>query len=148
MDRGSTHKIVVGVDGSEGSRAALQWAVEQAKAVGAELEAVLAFSFELAWIDVGSDYQATWIEESTQRAREQLHRLLDEVVPEPRPVAVHPLVVEGSPASVLVDIARSADLLVVGTRGRGGFAGLLLGSVSQRCVERSSCPVVVVPPSG
>ena len=55
MDRGSTHKIVVGVDGSEGSRAAVQWAVEQAKAVGAELEAVLAFSFELAWIDVGID---------------------------------------------------------------------------------------------
>jgi nucleotide-binding universal stress UspA family protein len=145
MDGEGTHKIVVGVDGSDSSRAALRWALEQAKVVGAELEAVLAFSFELAWIDVGSDYQATWIEEATQRAREQLHGVLDEVVPEPRPVAVHPLVVEGSPATVLVDVARSADLLVVGARGRGGFAGLLLGSVSQRCVERASCPVVVVP---
>jgi nucleotide-binding universal stress UspA family protein len=147
-------RIVVGVDGSAGSGAALRWAYRQAQLTGAELEVVLAFSSELAWIDVGSDYQARWIEDATLRARDELHRFVAAAAPgragvpeapgSPE-VVVHQLVVEGAPADVLVEIARPADLLVVGTRGRGGFAGLLLGSVSQRCVERAPCPVVVVP---
>ena len=138
-------RIVVGVDGSAGSRAALSWAVAEATLRDAEVEAVLAFDFELAWIDVGSDAQTRFIEGTTKRAREELHRVLAEALPEPRTVTVHPLVVEGAPAKVLTEIARNAELLVVGSRGRGGFAGLLLGSVSQRCIERSPCPVVVVP---
>ena len=138
-------KIVVGVDGSDGAAAALQWAFEQARRTGAELEIVLAFSFELAWIDVGSDYQARWIEDATLRARDELQQIVAATVPEPDGVTLHRLVVEGVPAEVLVEVATGADLLVVGTRGRGGFAGLLLGSASQRCVERAPCPVVVVP---
>jgi nucleotide-binding universal stress UspA family protein len=138
-------RIVVGVDGSPGSAAALQWATRQAVLAGAEIEAVLAYSFGLAWIDVGSDWQPAFMESSTRKAREVLHEAVAEALPEPRPVTVHQLVVEGEPAAVLLEISHDADLLVVGTRGRGGFAGLLLGSVSQRCAEHARCPVVVVP---
>jgi nucleotide-binding universal stress UspA family protein len=138
-------KIVVGVDGSAGAAAALSWAHAHAQLTGAELEVVLAFNYGLAWIDVGSDYQATWVEHATLKARDEIHRVIAEAIPDAGDVVVHPLVVEGEPAEVLIEIARPADLLVVGTRGRGGFAGLLLGSVSQRCVERAPCPVVVVP---
>ncbi len=138
-------KFVVGVDGSPGSRTALTWAVNQAKESHAEVTVVLAFSFELAWIDVGSDYQGTWMQNATEKAQHELHRIIAETLSEPSSVTVHGLVVEGEPAAVLVEIARHADLLVVGTHGRGGFAGLLLGSVSQRCAEHTPCPVVVVP---
>jgi nucleotide-binding universal stress UspA family protein len=138
-------QIVVGVDGSNGSAAALRWAARQAEAMGAELEAVLAYSFGLAWADVGSNLEPAFVESATRNATETLHRAVAEALPEPRAVTVHQLVVEGNPAEVLLEIAHDADLLVVGTRGRGGFAGLLLGSVSQRCAEHAHCPVVVVP---
>ncbi len=59
-------------------------------------------------------------------------------------VPVRPLAIEGNPAQVLLDAARGADLLVVGSRGHGGFAEALLGSVSQHCVQHASCPVVVI----
>ena len=145
--RERTHRrIVVGVDGSAESHAALEWAVREAQHTGDEVDAVLAYDSGLAWIDVGSEYQ--------KRDREALGRACpDPVGPDARDgetgrsvaVAVHPLAVAGFPAEVLVEIAREADLLVVGSRGRGAFTGLLLGSTSQRCAERSSCPVVDVP---
>jgi nucleotide-binding universal stress UspA family protein len=138
-------RIVVGVDDSESSRAALRWALAQAQLAGAEVVAVLAYDFGLAWIDIGSDSQALMMQGAADRAHATLRRVLTESLPEPAPVTVHGIVVEGTPADVLVEVARSAELLVVGTRGRGGFAGLLLGSVSQRCAERALCPVVVVP---
>jgi nucleotide-binding universal stress UspA family protein len=138
-------RIVVGIDDSPGARAALRWALDLAPVVGAEVEAVLVYNFELAWVDVGSDYQATWMQHAATRAQEKLRGFIDEAAPEPRPVPIRPLVVEGTPAAALIAIAEHADLLVVGSRGRGGFVGLLLGSVSQRCVEHAHCPVVVVP---
>lgn len=141
-------RIVVGIDNSPGSRAALRWALGQAAVSGSEIDAVLAYDSGLAWIDVGSDYESSWLQHASQAAREELDRVLGEVAPEPRSVTINEDVVEGPPADVLVQTAKDADLLVVGTRGRGGFAGLLLGSVSQRCVERAPCPVVVVPDSG
>jgi nucleotide-binding universal stress UspA family protein len=138
--------IVVGIDGSAESRAALEWALHEARCTGGEIEAVLAYESGLAWIDVGSEYEAAIVEHSAARAKEELHQTLDAVSPDGQwPVPVHPLVVAGPPAHVLVELGRDADLLVVGSRGRGAFAGLLLGSVSQRCAERSPCPVVVVP---
>jgi nucleotide-binding universal stress UspA family protein len=139
-------RIVVGIDGSPGSRAALEWAMREAERTGAEIDAVLAYDSGLAWIDVGSEYEAAIVERSAKHAQDELHRAMSESLSVGSSgVTVHPLVVEGAPAKVLVELGRDADLLVVGTRGRGGFAGLLLGSVSQRCVERSPCPVVVVP---
>jgi nucleotide-binding universal stress UspA family protein len=133
------------VDGSESSLAALRWALDQANSAGGEIEAVLAYDYGFAWIDVGSDAQAAWMQGAADRAHGALRRALRDSLPDPPPVTVHGIVVEGAPADVLVEVARHADLLVVGTRGRGGFAGLLLGSVSQRCAERAECPVVVVP---
>jgi nucleotide-binding universal stress UspA family protein len=138
-------RIVVGIDDSPGSRAALRWALGYAEATGGEIDAVLAYDSGLAWVDVGSDYQSSWVEHAARTAREQLDHVLDDVAPEPRSVTITAEVVESPPSEALVDLAKDADLLVVGTRGRGGFAGLLLGSVSQRCVERAPCPVVVVP---
>ena len=136
---------MVGVDGSDGSRAALRWALEQAATTGGDIDAVLVYDSGLAWIDVGSDYQDSWAHHAAEQAQTELTRVLDDVAHEPRSVAIRPVVVDGRPADVLVELAKGADELVVGTRGRGGFAGLLLGSVSQRCVERAPCPVVVVP---
>jgi nucleotide-binding universal stress UspA family protein len=136
--------MVVGVDGSEGSNRALRWAFEHAGA-GDVVDAVLAYDVPLRWIDVGSEYHAAIVEEATRGARKALDAALADVAPPPVGVTVHPVVVEGVTADVLVTTARDADLLVVGSRGRGGFAGLLLGSVSQRCAERAECPVVVVP---
>ena len=139
-------RIVVGIDGSPESRAALEWAVHEAEATGSEIDAVLAYDSGLAWIDVGSEYEAVIMEQSAARASDELHRTLEAIPPdELGGVTVHPVVSAGAAARVLVEQAQDADLLVVGTRGRGGFAGLLLGSVSQRCAERSPCPVVVVP---
>jgi len=138
-------RIVVGLDGSSGSLTALHWAVEQATVLHAEVDAVLAYNYDLAWIDIGSDYETKWIEGHAHAARDALQQILADALPEPLPIAVHPVVVEGAPAAVLVEMSRNASLLVVGTRGRGGFTGLLLGSVSQRCAEHAHCPVVIVP---
>jgi nucleotide-binding universal stress UspA family protein len=138
-------RIVVGVDGSEAAGSALEWAIEDAQRRRAEVEAVFAFDSGLAWIDVGSDTQATIVEHATTQARALLDEALAEALGDSCPVTVHSTVVQGSPAAALIEVARTADLLVVGSRGRGGFAGLLLGSVSQRCAEHAPCPVVVVP---
>jgi nucleotide-binding universal stress UspA family protein len=139
-------RIVVGVDGSPQSRTALEWAADEAVRRGAEVDAVLAYGSGLAWIDVGSDAQALIVAHSAEVAKQTLHEAIDATdLPTDGAVRVNPVVVEGEAPQVLIEFAEHADLLVVGTRGRGGFAGLLLGSVSQRCAERSPCPVVVVP---
>jgi nucleotide-binding universal stress UspA family protein len=108
---------------------------------------VHAFTFEVAWIDVYYEGVPSWHE----RAREASDGLVERVaagVPAVSEVGEVELEsFEGSPAAVLHDLGREADLVVVGTRGRGGFTGLLLGSVSQQVVQHSPCPVVVVPPA-
>ncbi len=144
--RNGHRRIIVGVDGSPQSRAALEWAATEAQRDGSDVDAVLAYGSGLAWIDVGSDAEALIVARSAERAKEALHETIAAAgLPAEARVRVNPIVVEGEPARALVELAEHADLLVVGTRGRGGFAGLLLGSVSQRCAERSPCPVVVVP---
>ena len=138
-------RIVVGVDGSAGSALAFEWALRQAELTNADLTAALAYSYDLWWIDGGTDYEPKQIERKALEARRILDDMLTDLVPEGTEVTVHAIVVEGHATTALLEIARDADLLVLGSRGRGELAGLLLGSVSQRCAERASCPVVVVP---
>jgi nucleotide-binding universal stress UspA family protein len=135
-------RIVVGVDGSPESRAALRWAVAEARLRGARLEAVHVWSFPIVpGRELGPSYVIP-IEELREDAKETLDLVLAEEGVEG--VNVERAVVEGNPADVLVEAAREADLLVVGSRGHGGVAGLLLGSVSRQCAHHAACPVVIV----
>jgi nucleotide-binding universal stress UspA family protein len=146
MTRTGNRRIIVGVDGSPQSRTALEWAAREGQRTGAPVDAVLVYGSGLAWIDVGSDAQPLIVTHSAEQAKDVLHEAIAEAdLPPEDEVRVTPLVVLGDPSWALADLGRSASLLVVGTRGRGGFRGLLLGSVSQRCAERCPCPVVVVP---
>lgn len=140
---GTPHRqrIVVGVDGSAPSLRALNWSVAQAARTGATIAAVATWEWP-AFGALGATYPSEVnpagdmgkaLEESLSPARE--------AHPE---VAVDAVVIEGHPASVLVRESRSADLLVVGSRGRGQFTGMVLGSVSEHCVSYAECPVVVV----
>lgn len=133
-------RIVVGIDGSSGSAAALQFALEEAAMRGARVEAILAWHWPVMAAEGGlpADFDpAGW-------AQSALDETLSGVAT--GDTSVEGRIVEGHAAAVLVDAAADADLLVVGTRGHGGFTGLLLGSVSQHCVSHAPCPVVVVPP--
>jgi nucleotide-binding universal stress UspA family protein len=142
----TNRRILVGIDGSPQSRVALEWAAREAQRGGGEIDAVHVYGSGLAWIDVGSDAEPLILARSAENAKQTLHEIIAAAeLPAETDVRIEPVVVLGEPSAVLCDRARSADLLVVGTRGHGGFAGLLLGSVSQRCAERSPCPVVVVP---
>lgn len=137
-------RIVAGVDGSPSSKAALRWAVRQARLTGAEVEAVTAWHLPSSY---GVAPTADWTADFEGEARKMLTDTLNELGIEP-PVTVRATVAEGHPADVLVRAARGADLLVVGSRGHGGFAGSLLGSVSQYCVHHAACPVLVVRDAG
>jgi nucleotide-binding universal stress UspA family protein len=138
-------RIVVGVDGSENSLLALRWALEEADLRGAPLEAVIAW--QLPYVgDVGfglvPGVSTSTLEES---ARETLEKALAAVCPEDQVRArIERTVVAANAAAALLDAAKGADLLVVGSRGHGGFRGLLLGSVSTQCVHHAPCPVVVL----
>lgn len=139
--------IVVGVDQSEGAKAALRFALEEAKLRRATLRVVHAWQYgyigatgvEGAYPALGGD-----IKELRAGAETALAETLRESIPEADTVEIERRVVEGRPAAVLVDESRGADLLVVGSRGHGGFTGLLLGSVSQQCAHHAACPVVIV----
>lgn len=137
-------RIVVGVDGSDASAAALRWALREARLRGAAVEAVhawqLPYSADLA---VATDPSA-----ATQMERQGRHLVehtIDAAGPVPVGITVERFVVSGGPAHVLLEQARGATLLVVGSHGRGGFAGWLLGSVSRQCAHHAPCPLVIVP---
>jgi nucleotide-binding universal stress UspA family protein len=137
-------KIVVGVDGSPGSRAALRWAHDEARLRAADLVVVNVWQYPMMTSlpafgampppdDLGTEAQAAL-----------LKTLSDEGVDATGDLPVTTVVAEGAPAAALLEAAADADLLVVGSRGHGGFTGLLLGSVSQQCASHAVCPVVVV----
>jgi nucleotide-binding universal stress UspA family protein len=137
-------RIVVGVDGSPGAAAALAWALAEARTHGAELSVVSGF----AYTDVVGVPGAMWPVDSYETLEAEARALVAEMVSDAGAADdphVETRALFGNPAELLLDAARSADLLVVGSRGRGGFAGLLLGSVSQKCVTHGPCPVAVVP---
>ena len=139
--------IVVGVDGSAGSVHALEFALGEARARGAEIKVVSAWhvpvtAYETGWVPVSVDPR-----DFEKIAKSALDKSLDEAGVEASGVSVTPILREGEAADVLVAEARQADLLIVGSRGLGGFKGLLLGSVSQLCAHHATCPVAIVPNS-
>jgi nucleotide-binding universal stress UspA family protein len=136
--------IVVGIDGSDGSTRALEFALEEARIRSAEVKAVA------AWHVPATVYNTGWVvsvdpTDFEKIAKGALDKSLEKARTAGSGVSVTPLVREGQPADVLVAEARGADLLVVGSRGLGGFKGLLLGSVSQQCSHHAPCPVAIVP---
>jgi nucleotide-binding universal stress UspA family protein len=134
-------RIVVGVDGSASSMKALRWAIRQAELTGAEVEAVTAWSYPSGY---GSAPCGDGAVDFEGNAGKLLFEALAEVSGIAPDVVVEPLVVQGHAVDVLVRAAEGADLLVVGSRGHGGFAGMLLGSVAQHCVHHAPCPVLVL----
>ncbi|WP_314245188.1 universal stress protein [Streptomyces kutzneri] len=138
-------RVVVGVDGSSSSQAALRWAVRYAGLVGGKVEAVTAWDLPGAGTWSAPAVDADFDEEEAER------RLVEEVrtvLGEGGASQVHERLVRGNPAEVLVDQAAGADMLVVGSRGRGGFRRALLGSVSQQVALHAPCPVTIVRPDG
>jgi nucleotide-binding universal stress UspA family protein len=148
MSAGSTEKssrIVVGVDGSSSSRAALRWAVRQAVLTGGMVDAVMAWHVPTtlqgyAWAPVYVDEAADLYED----ARKALDAVISDEIELADRHLVTGRVVNGHPAEVLLDAATGADLLVVGSRGHGTFADALLGSVGQYCVHHAHCPVLIM----
>lgn len=142
---GSLERFVVGVDGSEEALHALRWAAELARATGATIEVVTAYHYTP--VGVGSPWVPAVPVVGEQDMRDSAQQVLDNAVEQAdaADVVAERTVAEGSAAQRLQDRAADADLLVVGSRGHGGFAGLLLGSVSRRCLSHPTGPVVVVP---
>lgn len=142
--------VVVGVDSSDGAKEALRFAVEEAKLRGASVRAVYAWQFVPAGTVLGDPGYAPLpnVDPSAlrQAAAVMLERAVAEVTGGREDVEIEQRVVEGPAASTLVEEARDADMLVVGSRGHGGFTGLLLGSVSQQVSHHATCPVVIVHP--
>jgi nucleotide-binding universal stress UspA family protein len=142
-------RVIVGVDGSPNSKTALAWAMTQARLTGAGIEAVAAWQepvmsgYSYGWSP--SMYEGDSIATITEKVLAET--VADVAGPQHEPVEIETRVVQGHPAQVLIEAADGAQLLVVGTRGHGTFAGMLLGSVSQHCVQQAPCPVVVVPQS-
>jgi nucleotide-binding universal stress UspA family protein len=142
-DASSVGEIVVGVDGSEASREALRWSAEEARLRRTTLRAVYAWVAPAVSVHGYVPPELLDPEPQRQAAQARLDGFVKEVVGEPPGMRVERVVVEGPAARVLVDAADGAALLVVGSRGHGGFAGLLLGSVSQQCAQHAPCPVIV-----
>ena len=133
-------RIVVGVDGSASSIAALAWAAHQAELTGTRLDAVTAWQWpsKYEWMRTPPDYDLAG---DTQKS---VDAIIDEVRSAHPSVSIHSKVIEGHPARVLVEESQGAELLVLGSRGHGEFPGMLLGSVSQHCVTSARCAVVVL----
>jgi nucleotide-binding universal stress UspA family protein len=141
---GEQARIVVGVDGSANSRTALRWAARQARLSGAALEVIIAWHYPVfyGWAPGPQEF------DFGAAAEQALSQSVEEVLGADRPAALRTRVAEGNAAQVLVDASAGAQLLVVGSRGYGGFADALLGSVSTYCVHHAHCPVTVIRPAG
>jgi nucleotide-binding universal stress UspA family protein len=140
-------RIVVGVDGSEGSKAALAWALDEARLRQAALDVVCSYSLPTGWFGVGDTMGVVVATEITEDdvagyAGETLTNAL--AAADADGVEITKTTIAGHPATALVAAADGADLLVVGSRGHGDFGSILLGSVGMHCVHHSPCPVVVV----
>ena len=130
--------VIVGVDGSDPSLAALKFASEYTQNLKGSLRAISTWNSPVG----DAALSLSWSPE--ENAELELKRVSREVLGDPLPDWYDLTVREGSAARTLLDESRSADVLIVGNRGHGGFVGLLLGSVSSQCAAHSSCPVIVV----
>lgn len=138
-----SHRVVVGVDGSDHSRHALDHAFEAARRVGAKVTVVHAYQVPMPVPLYGVPPVTTRTRDDHERAA---RGVLDQTVgTHPRDLDIECIVTPRPPAPALVRLASGADLLVVGSRGRGGFKQLLLGSTSHQVVTHATCPVLVVP---
>ena len=136
-------RIVVGVDGSAPSKAALAWAVRQAQLTGAAVEAIIAWEYPATYgyaMPAAPEINYNFEE----IAAEVVANTIAEVCGQGEPVKITSRVVEGNAAQALLDASAGAELLVIGSRGHGGFVEALLGSVGQHCVHHATCPVVVI----
>jgi nucleotide-binding universal stress UspA family protein len=138
--------IVVGVDGSDSSRAALAWAYDEASHHQAMLTVVTAWHLPTLPMTppYGSLPDESYESQPKRNALDVLEALVGALEKRAPAVDVRSSIEEGNPARVLIERSQQCDLLVVGSRGREGFAGMLLGSVSQHLVAHAHCPVVVV----
>lgn len=134
-------RIVVGVDGSASSRAALAWAVGQARLTGAVLDVVTAWEIPLAIRNPWPPGLTTNFEKLAEDAQAEA---IASLAGQTDQVEIRSRVVEENAAQALLDAAAGAELLVVGSHGHGGFMQALLGSVGQHCVHHATCPVVVI----
>lgn len=135
----SKGRIVVGVDGSEASVDALRWAARQAMLTRADLEAVVAWHFPVLSGDSPLSTVLDWHADALIA--------VDSLIKKsrlPESLSISCEVIEGHPSKVLIEAAAGADLLVVGSRGRGGFSEMLLGSVSEQVCAHAPCPVLVI----
>ena len=141
-ERSAGRMVVVGVDGSPSSRHALRFAAEEARQRNAALTVVTSFDVpDILWPGAAV---TTAVGHRLQVAQRAARKVVDEELPDRSGLTVD-VVATTTPATVaLVDRSLDADLLVVGSRGRGGFRGLLMGSVSLQCVLHAGCPVAVV----
>jgi nucleotide-binding universal stress UspA family protein len=136
----TTRRMIVGVDGSEESKQALRWAGQLADTLDAEITAVAAWHIPVGYGISGAAFP--W--DPAQDMTKCLTQTVDEVFGPQRPIGLELRVHEGNAARVLLDCSRDALMLIVGSRGHGGFTGLLLGSVSASVAEHATCPVLVV----
>jgi nucleotide-binding universal stress UspA family protein len=142
------NEIIVGVDGSDESRHALRWAVEEGRLRKAPVRAIHAWELPLIPTDVGlvppRPDVVTELTSFAEGAQRLVGTLVEEVVGDAQDVAVDAVAIEGKPAQVLLDVAEEgAQMIVVGSRGHGGFTALLLGSVSEQVARHAPCPVVI-----
>lgn len=138
-------RIVAGVDGSGSSKEALRWAIRQAGLTGATVDAIIAWRYPVSaggygWAPTGMGTGFDFKEDAEKVLADAIRAARDPG----SGVSVRARAVEGNAAQVLLDASDGADLLVVGSRGHGGFTEALLGSVSQHCVHHAHCPVVVI----
>ncbi len=126
---------------SASSKAALGWAIRQAKLTGAVVDAVIAWRYPGAYGYPGPVGDDT---DYSELAAKVVTDTIAEVAGPAGPAEIRPKVMEGNPAAVLLAASAGAELLVVGSRGHGGFVEALLGSVSQHCVHHAACPVVII----
>jgi nucleotide-binding universal stress UspA family protein len=138
--------IVVGVDGSPAAERAVEWALEEARACGDDV--ILLHAWQYPLVAMTAFHSEAWpalaqgeVEKVAGDALDAVTETARKRVPE---VRIDSRLVQGHPGEVLVDASGDARLLVVGSRGLGGFTGMLLGSVSSSCVHHARCPVVVV----